>query len=99
MVSEGRETVPERQYGIVGDIRTFAYEGVDWRVCAYRVPENPTAAPRLLFVSQGMWFDAERFPADWERLAPADLIGLTRGLTPRPVRRSTPPLGVNTQTG
>lgn len=80
-------------FGILGDIRVFSIDGVEWRAFEYRSPGHSASETQLVLIADARSYAADRYPADWYTLAPEKLAALARDLPPRAIRRSTPERG------
>jgi hypothetical protein len=69
---------PDDGLGLIGDIRTFTLDRVEWRAFEYESPFPPRER-HLFLMSRFAYFTAESYPADWRSLEPADLVACVSG--------------------
>lgn len=65
---------PDDGFGLIGEVRTFTHDGVEWRVFEYQSPLAPGSAPMLIVLSSNAYRESPIYPADWRELPPTQLL-------------------------
>jgi len=87
---------PDDGFGLIGDIRTFILDDVEWRAFEYVSPVAPHEQ-RLIVMNPHAYHSAPNFPAHWRGLAPDTL--LDRLSIARPTRSDADRGGHSVKTG
>ncbi|HEX4683430.1 MAG TPA: hypothetical protein VH277_12010 [Gemmatimonadaceae bacterium] len=64
---------PDDGFGLIGDVRTFSLDGLEWRAFEYRSPVAPSAVT-LIVQNPHLHFSAATYPGNWRSLDPDELI-------------------------
>ena len=70
--------MPDDGLGLIGDIRSFVLDGVEWRAFEYRSPVIPSSDLRLVLMSPRLRHETTVFPSNWRWLTPDELMALFR---------------------
>jgi hypothetical protein len=66
---------PDEGFGLIGDIRTFILDGVEWRAFEYVSPVVPHER-QLIVLNPRTYHGTSIFPSYWRDLAPVELMAL-----------------------
>ena len=64
---------PDDGFGLIGDVRTFILDAIEWRAFEYVSPALPHER-RLIVLTQDIYHSAAAFPPDWRTLPPRELL-------------------------
>jgi len=67
---------PDDGLGLIGEIRTFVLDGVEWRAFQYQSPVIPSSQPVLILVSATSHYEVPNCPRNWRTAPGEELIRL-----------------------
>jgi hypothetical protein len=82
--SAPREQFPaaDEEFGLIGEIRVFRLDNVEWKVCEYQSPVPPHQR-RLIMLSQGACYQTAMYPAAWRVMDAEALLQQIPGASAR----------------
>jgi hypothetical protein len=67
---------PDDGLGLIGAIRTFVLDGIEWRAFEYQSPVTPSSQLVLILVSATSHYQIPDCPRHWRTMPPEELIGM-----------------------
>ena len=67
---------PDDGLGLIGAIRTFVLDGIEWRAFEYQSPVIPSSNLVLILVSATAHYEIPDCPRHWRTMPPEELIAI-----------------------